>query len=113
MHGEPTIDQRATHALASRRRLSGADLDGETILDARARRTATVEEKFELVAAGRGIAMVPRSVARYYSRPDLVYRPVTDAVPFETCLAVAEDRHQQHLQSFLTVAAEALADRHG
>lgn len=101
----------ATHPLASRRRLVQADLDGKTILNAEARRTATIEEKFELVAAGRGIALVPRSVARYYSRPGLVHRPLTDAEPFEICLAVAEDRHQQHLRDFLTVAAEALADR--
>ncbi|WP_405721517.1 LysR substrate-binding domain-containing protein [Streptomyces sp. NBC_01537] len=102
----------ATHPLASRRRLVLADLDGETVLDAAARRTATIEEKFELVAVGCGIALVPRSVARYYSRPDLVHRPVSDAEPFEICLAVAEDRHrQQHLRDFLTVAAPVLTDR--
>jgi DNA-binding transcriptional LysR family regulator len=101
----------ATHALASRRRLTEADLDGETILDAAARRTATVEEKLELVAAGRGIAMVPRSVARYYSRPDLVHRPVTDAAPLDICLAVLEGRRERHLQDFLTAAAHALAER--
>jgi DNA-binding transcriptional LysR family regulator len=101
----------ATHALASRRRLTEADLDGEKILDAQARRTATVEEKFELVAAGRGIAVVPRSVARYYSRPDLVHRLVTDAAPLEICLAVLEGRRGQDLQAFLTVAAQALAER--
>jgi DNA-binding transcriptional LysR family regulator len=100
----------AAHPLASRRRLTLADLDGEAILDAEARRTATVEEKFELVAAGRGIALVPRSVARYYSRTGLVHRPVTDAVPLDTCLAVAEDRRQPHLHDFLTIAAKALAD---
>lgn len=99
----------ATHPLASRRRLARADLESEVILDAEARRTATIEEKLELVAAGRGLALVPRSVARYYSRPDLVHRPMTDAVPYETCLAVAEDRRQQHLRDFLAVAAQALA----
>ena len=98
-----------THALASRRRLTTADLDGETVLDAEARRTATVEEKLELVAAGRGIAMVPRSVARYYSRPDLVHRPVTDAEPYEVCLAVLDGRTGKHLADFMTVAARALA----
>jgi len=100
----------AAHALASRRRLTAADLAGETILDAVARRTATVEEKFELVAAGLGIAMVPRSVARYYARPGLVHRLVADAVAYEICLAVARDRRQHHLQEFMTVAAQALAD---
>jgi DNA-binding transcriptional LysR family regulator len=85
-----------------------ADLEGETILDAHARRTSSVEEKFELIAAGHGIAMVPRSVARSYSRPDLVYRPVTDAVPVETCVVVAEDRRERRVLDFVTVAAETL-----
>jgi DNA-binding transcriptional LysR family regulator len=101
----------ATHALASRRRLTQADLDGQTILDAEARRTATVEEKLELIAAGRGIAMLPLSVARYYSRPDVVHRPVTDAVPLEICLAVVEGRHERQLEEFLAVAADTLAER--
>ncbi|KAK1182218.1 LysR substrate-binding domain-containing protein [Streptomyces sp. NBS 14/10] len=99
------------HPLASRRRLTRADLDGEEILDGERRRVATIEEKLELVAAGVGVALVPRSVARYYSRPDLVHRPVTDAVSHETCLAVVEDRRQQHLWDFLAVAAQALAGR--
>jgi DNA-binding transcriptional LysR family regulator len=100
----------ATHVLASRRRLSAADLDGVAILDAEARRTATVEEKLELVAAGRGIALLPRSVARYYSRPDLVHRPLADAVPFEICLVVLEDRRDRYVQDFLAGAVKALAD---
>jgi DNA-binding transcriptional LysR family regulator len=100
----------ATHALARRRTLTWADLDGEPILDAHARRTSSVEEKFELIAAGHGIAMVPRSVARSYSRPDLVYRPVTDAGPVETCVVVAEDRRERRVLDFVTVAAETLGE---
>ena len=49
----------AAHPLARRRTLTWADLEGEPILDAHARRTSSVEEKFELIAAGHGIAMVP------------------------------------------------------
>jgi DNA-binding transcriptional LysR family regulator len=74
----------ATHPLARLRALTSADLDGEPILDAHTRGTSSVEEKFELIAAGHGIALVPRSVARSYSRPDLVYRP--------GCGRVAADR---------------------
>ena len=99
-----------THPLAGRRSLVQADLDGETILDAHSRRTSSVEEKFELIAAGHGIALVPRSVARSYSRPDLVYLPVTDAVPVETCLAVAKDRREPRIRDFVASAAQTLAE---
>lgn len=99
-----------THALASRRRLTMADLHGETILAAQARRTATVEEKLELVAVGQGIALLPRSVARSYSRPDLVHRPVTDVASAEFCLAVLEGRRGAHLDDFLTTAAQVLSE---
>jgi len=99
-----------THPLAGRRSLVQADLDGETVLDAHSRRTSSVEEKFELIAAGHGIALVPRSVARSYSRPDLVHLPVTDAVPVETCLAVAKDRREPRIRDFVASAAQTLAE---
>jgi DNA-binding transcriptional LysR family regulator len=99
-----------THPLARRRALTMADLDGEPILDAQARRTSSVEEKFELIAAGHGIALVPRSVARSYSRPDLVYLPVTDAVPVQTCVVVPEDRRERRVLDFVAVAAKTLRD---
>ncbi|WP_344856647.1 hypothetical protein [Amycolatopsis ultiminotia] len=63
------------HRPARRRKLRPADLDGEPIPDARARRTASLNEKFELVAAGRRIALVPPSVARAHSRSDPIYLP--------------------------------------
>jgi DNA-binding transcriptional LysR family regulator len=97
-----------THPLARRRALVTADLDGETILDAQARRTSSVEEKFELIAAGHGIAMVPRSVAASYSRPDLVYLPVTDAIPVETCIVVPRSRREPRVGAFVTIAAQTL-----
>jgi DNA-binding transcriptional LysR family regulator len=99
-----------THPLARRRALVTADLDGEPILDAQARRTSSVEEKFELIAAGDGIAVVPRSVAQSYSRPDLVFLPVTDAVPVLTCIAVARGRREDRVRDFVTVAADTLGD---
>ncbi|MFE5585092.1 LysR family transcriptional regulator [Kitasatospora sp. NPDC056531] len=80
-----------THPLTGRSSLTSADLDGEPILDARARRTYTLDEKFELIASGQGVALVPLSVAGSYSRPDLAYLPVTDLPPVETCLAVPQD----------------------
>ncbi|GAA2332809.1 LysR family transcriptional regulator [Streptomyces cuspidosporus] len=98
----------AAHPLAGRRKLTTADLDGERMLDAPTRRTSSLEEKFELIASGHGIALVPRSVARSYSRPDLVHLPVTDAPEAETYLAVAGDRREKPLRDFLEIATATL-----
>jgi DNA-binding transcriptional LysR family regulator len=99
-----------SHQLALHPSLNLADLEGESIIDPTSRRISSVEEKFELVAAGHGIAVVPASVAASYSRPDLIYRPLDDAVPLETCLVVMADRKDQGVADFLTVAAEMLSD---
>ncbi|MFJ5675839.1 LysR family transcriptional regulator [Streptomyces sp. NPDC093097] len=98
----------AAHPLASRQELTSVDLDGEPMLDTPKRRTLTLEEKFELIASGRNIALIPLGVARSYSRPDLVYLPVSDAPEVETCLAVAADRRERLLRDFLDIATATL-----
>ncbi|MEW2164808.1 LysR family transcriptional regulator [Streptomyces sp. NPDC007084] len=103
----------ATHPLAGRPALVLADLEGESILDARERRTSSVEEKFELVAAGHGIALVPHSVACSYSRPDLVHIPVKDAEPVDVCIAVVKDRRERHVRDFVTIAQQTLGEGAG
>lgn len=101
-----------SHPLARRRTLLAADLDGELILDALVRRTSSVEEKFELIAAGHGIALVPRSVAQSYPRPDLVFKTVTDATTVDTCLVATADQHDQRVLDFIAAAAHTLDDQH-
>lgn len=98
----------ADHPLAAKKRLTQADLTDQTTLDAHVRRTTTVEEKLELVAAGHGLAVLPHSVAKYYSRPDLVHRRMADVPEHDLCLAIVKGRRQPHLQRFLAVAAETL-----
>ncbi|MYW05704.1 LysR family transcriptional regulator [Streptomyces sp. SID3343] len=99
----------AAHSLACRDELTVADLADERMLDTSRRRASSLEEKFELVAAGRGTALVPLSVARSYSRPDLVHIPVTDAPSVRTCLAVAlADRHERLVRDFLEIATATL-----
>lgn len=100
-----------SHPLARRESLVVADLDAEPVLDTHARRTSSVEEKFELIASGHGIAMVPQSVAQLYSRADLVYREVIDATPVETCLAIAADRREPEVREFFALASTALRRR--
>lgn len=102
------------HRLARRRSLHLADLAGEPVIDPATQRVASVEEKFELVAAGHGIAVVPASAAGAYPRPDLVRRPLADATPLETCLAVMADRQDgRNVAEFLAVAAETLGADQG
>ena len=101
----------ASHPLARRASLSLTDLEGESIIDGASRRVSSVEEKFELIVAGHGIAVVPISVATSYSRPDLVYRPLVDAIPLDTCLVVMADREDPRVADFMAVAAETLSDK--
>ncbi|MBO8184216.1 LysR family transcriptional regulator [Streptomyces spirodelae] len=100
-----------THPLAARGQLTLADLEGVRKLDTPTRRTSSLEEKFELVASGHGIALVPLSVARSYSRADLVHLPVVDAPAFERCLAVLADRREKLLRDFLEIATATLGRR--
>lgn len=103
----------SSHPLAGCRTLTLADLDDEPLLDGSTRRTSSLEEKFELIASGRGIALVPASVAGSYSRPDLVYLTVTDAPPVETCLAVPESNCADPVTDFLNIATATLRGRSG
>ncbi|NAS25767.1 LysR family transcriptional regulator [Herbidospora sp. NEAU-GS84] len=98
----------AAHPLAGRDELTSADVAGERLLDTPTRRTSSLEEKFELIASGHGIGLVPLSIARSYSRPDLVHLPVTDAPEIETCLAVLADRREKLLRDFLEIATATL-----
>ncbi|SDT82889.1 DNA-binding transcriptional regulator, LysR family [Streptomyces sp. TLI_053] len=95
----------AGHPLAGRQALVLADLEGEPVIT---RRTASLEEKFELIASGQGVALVPLSVMRAYARPGLVHLPVDDHPPVATCLAAPEGHGPGPVADFLETAAEVL-----
>ncbi|MBF6171916.1 LysR family transcriptional regulator [Nocardia blacklockiae] len=98
-----------THPLATRTELTLADLEGHPMLDVPNRRTSSIEEKFELIASGPTLALVPRSVAHAYARPDLLRIPVTDAPRAQTCLATpAANLREKLSRDFLDIAAETL-----
>lgn len=98
----------AGHPLSGRPVLRVADLADEDMIDGHSRPASSIEEKFELIAAGSGIAMVPVSVASAYRRPDLVYIPVEDSEPVETCLVVRAGRQDAHVTEFVRVATPIL-----
>jgi DNA-binding transcriptional LysR family regulator len=62
-----------------------------------------VEVKLERVAAGLGVAVLPASTARFYTRPDVVARPVAGLGPSE--VGVAWSAHRSN--PILRAAAEA------
>jgi DNA-binding transcriptional LysR family regulator len=64
----------------------------------------SVEEKLEHVAAGRGVSIVPLSVAAFYQRPDVVTVPVDNLAPNTVCLAWIATRRSRLIQDFATLA---------
>ncbi|WP_406441190.1 LysR substrate-binding domain-containing protein [Streptomyces sp. NBC_01613] len=99
----------AEHRLSGKQELVLTDLDGETWLryvDPRPDDVPirTIEEKFERVAAGTGITLVPVSIAEQYSRPDITYVPVVDAEPDEVLLAWDASRRSPLITAFVAAA---------
>jgi DNA-binding transcriptional LysR family regulator len=117
----------AGHPSAGLRELSLADLAGDVLLqpagyvpgwrgvtappvphghdeDGAAVTSPTVEEKLELVAAGRGIVILPASATRYYSRPDVTYARVADLPDTEVCLVVESRRRSAVLRELVRIA---------
>jgi DNA-binding transcriptional LysR family regulator len=101
-----------THPLATRDRLSPADIEAALPAGPAIRRSASAEEKFELLASGtRGIALVPVGVAHAYYRPDLVYLDVPGLPGVETVLATRGTARDPLLRDFVEVALGALRER--
>ncbi|MFF0271046.1 LysR family transcriptional regulator [Kribbella sp. NPDC004536] len=65
----------------------------------------SVEEKLEHVAAGRGIAIVPLTVATFYQRHDVVTVPVDNLAPNTVCLAWVASRRSRLLHEFADLAS--------
>jgi DNA-binding transcriptional LysR family regulator len=66
----------------------------------------SVEEKLEHVASGRGISIVPLSVATFYQRPDVVAVAVDNLAPNTVCLAWIATRRSRLLHDFADLAPE-------
>lgn len=66
----------------------------------------SVEEKLEHVARGRGIAVLPESVAAFYTRPDIAVATITDIGPSRVALAWEAARRSPLIRDFVDVAAK-------
>ena len=73
----------------------------------------SVQEILTLVAAGRGVCLVPASVARDYSRADVRYVPVDDADPAIVSIARRGESARAAVDSFVAVAREVAAGHDG
>ena len=69
-----------------------------------------VEEKLEYVASGHGIIVLPLSVTKHYTRPDVVYVPLIGAEPDEVFLAAEASRRSRLVAAFIAAARAAAAD---
>ena len=66
-----------------------------------------LEEKLEQVAAGRGMVILPESVARFYVRPDLGYRRVIDLPHSEVAVTLEYNRRNSpHLAKLIDFIPE-------
>ena len=75
-----------------------------------AARASSVQEILALVAAGRGICLVPSAVMAHHPRADVVYVPVTDAEPAVISLAWPPGRPNPDTEAFRQVA-RTIADQ--
>ncbi len=129
LFSEPRVVVLPTdHPLADKPALTVADLAGEHLLQdpdavpewrdiAQELRTGersdippihSVEEKLELVAVGAGICVIPLSTATFYTRADVVARPVEGLGPGQVCLAWSATRDSELIREFADMA-QALA----
>lgn len=66
----------------------------------------SVEEKLEHVAAGRGVSIVPLSVATFYQRSDVAMVRVESLAPNTVCLAWIAGRRSRLLPEFADLAQQ-------
>ena len=60
-------------------------------------------EAVETVAAGTGVVLLPRSVARLHARKDVIEREVSDLPPTTIALAWLRERDDERTQAFVGV----------
>lgn len=111
----------AGHALADEPllRYAGADPAWSAVWNADPRPDGTrprrgpdvhdMEEILEYVRAGRGVVLVPESVAAVFPRPDIAYVAVTDVPPGVVALAWDAARDSPLVEDFVDAALSTRA----
>jgi DNA-binding transcriptional LysR family regulator len=71
----------------------------------------SVQEILAIVAAGRGVCLVPSAVAKHFPRPDVSYVPVTDADAAVISLAWPRGRVSPAVEAFIEAARHVAAGK--
>jgi DNA-binding transcriptional LysR family regulator len=73
----------------------------------------SVEESMAYPSRGLALYCVPESVSRFYSRPDVVYRPIVDVPPAHVAIAWLKEAQNPAVERFVQTAREVLAEGEG
>lgn len=95
---QPVVVAAKGHAVEAADSVTLADLAGFGILD-----DSDWAAAVELAAANAGVAIMPQSVARAYSRRDVTARPVTDAPTTSVALAWPAERATAAVEEFIGI----------
>lgn len=93
----PVVLARKDHPVSVVSSVTLAELADETVLE------PDHPDVVDLVAGGAGVLLVPLSVARTYSRRDLVHRPISDAAPTTVGLAWPVEDPAELIEDFIGV----------
>lgn len=88
--------------------LAADEREGNPVQVGAVTETGQPDDWLSAIANGYGIALAPESAARYYARPDVVYRPVSGLSPSQVGVAwqPAADENPV-IQDFVTCCVEA------
>lgn len=94
---EPVVVMSTEHLLSVLDEVTSADLDDVLVNDGPAR------QAIETAAAGTGVVVVPRSVARLHSRKDVTVRPLVDGQESQVALAWRTDLDDARTEDFVGI----------
>ena len=72
----------------------------------------TVDESFAFASRGLAVYCVPESVLRFYSRPDVAFRPILDVAPAHAAISWRADTSNPAVAALLETARSALGVAH-
>jgi DNA-binding transcriptional LysR family regulator len=92
--------------------LATSERDGHPVRIGAVTASGQPDDWLTAIANGHGIALAPKSAARYYARPDITYRPVTGVSPSQVGVAwPATADTNPVIQDFVRCCDEALRGR--